>query len=155
MLTPTLVLGVSLCSAAGAVSRYLLDLTVRAVLLRRAPTSHVAPTGHVAPASRVGVPTTGTPAGRTLAPWGIGVVNATGAFALGLLSGVATTSGVSATTVIVLGTGFLGSYTTFSTFAVDTVRLWRAGRRLACVLNVVLTVAAGLVLVVAGYTVAS
>lgn len=52
-------------------------------------------------------------------PWGVLVVNLSGAFALGVLSaGV-----VDATGLWVLGTGLLGGYTTFSSVAVSTVLL--------------------------------
>lgn len=44
-------------------------------------------------------------------PWGTTVVNVTGSFALGLLVGMAPGDNVR----LVLGTGFLGGYTTFST----------------------------------------
>lgn len=52
-------------------------------------------------------------------PWGILLVNITGAFALGVVSGGL----VSATGVWVLGVGLLGGYTTFSSVAVSTVLL--------------------------------
>lgn len=52
-------------------------------------------------------------------PWGILVVNLSGAFALGLLSaGI-----VDSTGLWVLGAGLLGGYTTFSSVAVSTVLL--------------------------------
>lgn len=57
-------------------------------------------------------------------PWGVLVVNLTGALALGVLSaGV-----VDATGLWVLGTGLLGGYTTFSSVAVSTVLLGREHR---------------------------
>ena len=58
-------------------------------------------------------------------PWGTLAVNVTGAFALGLLAGV----GEAAT--VILASGALGSLTTFSTLAVETVELWRRSRRRA------------------------
>lgn len=54
-------------------------------------------------------------------PLGILVVNVTGSFALGVLTGLGTI--VAAQLAIVLGTGLLGGYTTFSAVAVDTVLL--------------------------------
>ena len=61
-------------------------------------------------------------------PWGILVVNVTGSFALGLLTGLGTL--VAPDLALVLGVGLLGGYTTFSAVAVDTVllaerRRWR------------------------------
>jgi CrcB protein len=50
-------------------------------------------------------------------PWGTFVVNLTGAFALGVLTG----AGVSGDALLICGTGTLGAYTTFSTWMVETV----------------------------------
>jgi fluoride exporter len=52
-------------------------------------------------------------------PWGTFVVNLTGGFALGALTGF----GVTGDALLVVGTGFLGGYTTFSTWMVETQRL--------------------------------
>lgn len=60
---------------------------------------------------------------RTALPWGILVVNTTGSLLLGLLTGLADSSVVSAPLLFVLGAGVLGGYTTFSTAMVDTIRL--------------------------------
>ena len=46
-------------------------------------------------------------------------VNLSGAFAAGVLAG----AGVGATTLMILGTGFLGAYTTFSTWMVERTYL--------------------------------
>lgn len=56
-------------------------------------------------------------------PHGTLAVNLTGAFALGLLVG----AGVPHRPLFVLGTGFLGGYTTFSTWMVESERLGEAG----------------------------
>lgn len=57
-------------------------------------------------------------------PWGTLAVNVTGSFALGVLLFEATLAGrLSAETRLVLGTGFLSSFTTYSTFAVQTAAL--------------------------------
>lgn len=56
-------------------------------------------------------------------PWGTLVVNATGSFLFGVLTGLALFHAFPATPKVVLGTGFCGSYTTFSTFSYETVRL--------------------------------
>ena len=74
-------------------------------------------------------------------PLGILVVNVSGAFALGLLLGFAPGSAA----LVVLGTGFLGAYTTFSTWIVDSERLAAKGRWRLGVLNVLGSMAAGLV----------
>ncbi len=56
-------------------------------------------------------------------PWGTFVINATGSFALGVLTGLALYHAFPTTPKVVLGTGFCGAYTTFSTFTFETVRL--------------------------------
>jgi CrcB protein len=62
-------------------------------------------------------------------PYGTLVVNVSGAFALGLLSGD-----------FVLGTGFVGAYTTFSTWMLETHELSRG----AALANIVGSFALGL-----------
>jgi CrcB protein len=52
-------------------------------------------------------------------PFGTFVVNLTGSFALGVLAGMSTGD----TILLVLGTGLLGGYTTFSTWMVEAQRL--------------------------------
>lgn len=53
-------------------------------------------------------------------PWGTLVVNITGCFALGVLTGLGLYHGLGATSRSVIGTGGLGAYTTFSTFTFET-----------------------------------
>lgn len=61
-------------------------------------------------------------------PAGTALINVTGSLLLGLLTGWVLAAGASATWTLVLGTGFLGGYTTFSTAMVESARLARAGR---------------------------
>lgn len=56
-------------------------------------------------------------------PWGTIVINLTGSFALGLVTGAIAASALPDGWGIVVGTGFLGGYTTFSTASFETVRL--------------------------------
>lgn len=56
------------------------------------------------------------------------LINVTGSLLLGLLVGLTMTGKVHAELEAVLGTGFLGGYTTFSTASVETVRLIQDGR---------------------------
>jgi len=81
------------------------------------------------------------------------VVNTSGSFGLGLLVGLAQAHASPGTEAaqVVLGTGFLGGYTTFSTASVEVVALLREGRRGAAALHAatmlggsVLAAAAGL-----------
>lgn len=58
-------------------------------------------------------------------------VNVLGSFALGLV----TFSGAGSELVLFVGTGACGSFTTFSSFSVETVRLWERGDRRLAVAN--------------------
>jgi|SRR5690242_13634543 fluoride exporter len=70
------------------------------------------------------------------------LINVTGAFALGLLT---TAASASAETRLLLGTGFLGGYTTFSTLSYDSHSLFRSGQTRAAWLNMFGSVALGVV----------
>ena len=81
-------------------------------------------------------------------PWSTLIVNAVGSLLMGLIAGwLAFRSGVpwSQHTRLFLTTGFLGGFTTFSAFSLETALLWErgaAGEAAAYVLaNVVLSVA--------------
>ena len=54
----------------------------------------------------------------------------------------------------VIGTGILGAYTTFSTFAVENVQLWRAGAAITSLWYIVTSVLGGLMAVWVGMTTA-
>lgn len=77
-----------------------------------------------------------------LFPLGILCVNMTGSFLLGILMGVASRvkHGYPTATAF-LATGFFGGFTTFSSFALDTVMLWGADHALFALLNVGLNTA--------------
>ncbi|HEY8513929.1 MAG TPA: fluoride efflux transporter CrcB [Candidatus Binatia bacterium] len=57
-------------------------------------------------------------------PWATLAINATGSFALGALYGAIASLGLPPEVRLLLGVGFLGGYTTFSTFSVETVTLF-------------------------------
>ena len=60
---------------------------------------------------------------RSSYPVGTTVINVTGSFLLGLLTGFAMNQAVPQQWQLVAGTGLLGGYTTFSTASFETVRL--------------------------------
>jgi len=66
---------------------------------------------------------------RTTFPMGTLVVNVTGAFAAGLLLGIVTGRSVPDLALVAGGIGFLGGYSTFSTWMVETVLVAEAGGR--------------------------
>jgi CrcB protein len=69
-----------------------------------------------------------TRAGRVdRVPRGTLIINLTGSFALGLLTGWVA-AGAASAVVTIAGTGFLGGYTTFSTASLDTARMVRDRR---------------------------
>ena len=68
-------------------------------------------------------------------PVGTTAINVTGSFLLGLVTGIATSQLVSHQWQLVLGTGFLGGYTTFSTASLETVRLIEDRRYVAAAFN--------------------
>ncbi|MFB6201935.1 MAG: CrcB family protein [Halorhabdus sp.] len=67
-------------------------------------------------------------------------VNVVGSFALG----VVTAAPLDGTVVLAVGTGFCGAFTTFSTFAFETVRLFETGERRRAAGNAAVTLAAAL-----------
>jgi fluoride exporter len=69
-------------------------------------------------------------------PWGTFVINASGSLLLGVLTGLALHHGMGPTTKTVLGTGFCGAFTTFSTFTFETVRLAELGATWGALRNV-------------------
>jgi len=87
-------------------------------------------------------------------PLGTFVVNITGSFALGLLFVILTErTAIDPVIRTSLTIGFLGAYTIFSTFSFETVRLLEDGAYATAALNVVATIALGLVAVWAGMAV--
>lgn len=77
-------------------------------------------------------------------PWGTFVVNVTGCFLLGILTGFGLDHDVDPTVRAVLYTSALGAYTTFSTFTFETVRLAEEGAVSEALRNAVGSFLAGL-----------
>jgi len=88
-------------------------------------------------------------------PWGTLVVNVTGALAIGLLAaGLLTTGGVAEPwrgVWIGVVLGVLGSYTTVSSFSLQTLALARAGEKGRAALNVIASFALCLGAAVVGH----
>lgn len=104
-MTAPLFLVLAIAGGLGAVCRFVLD----GVITARAP--------------RAGL------------PLGTIVVNVIGSFALGLLTGLASSALLPHEWQLVVGTGFLGGYTTFSTASFETVRLLQERRTGAALAN--------------------
>jgi fluoride exporter len=69
----------------------------------------------------------------SVVPWGTTLVNVSGSLVAGAVAGLASGRLLSADVSLVVGGGFLGAYTTFSTAMYETLRLWEAGARLVAV----------------------
>jgi len=88
-------------------------------------------------------------------PWCTLVVNISGCFLLGALTGLGLYHGLAPTPRLVLGTGGLGAYTTFSTFTFETVRLAEHGEARTAIGNIAASLVVGLVAAAAGLALAA
>jgi CrcB protein len=87
-------------------------------------------------------------------PWGTLAVNVVGCFLIGLLAELITRRyGGSVELRLLLITGFLGGFTTFSAFSLDTIALFERGATMAGITYVVASVAVSLIAVFAGLAV--
>ena len=89
--------------------------------------------------------------GLRVFPWGTFAVNIAGSFALGLLYELSQIAVVPPEVRMVLAVGFLGAFTTFSTFSLETVNLLRDGEIRAALMNTGLSVFLGLAAVILGF----
>jgi CrcB protein len=87
-------------------------------------------------------------------PYGTVVVNLTGSFVLGVVVGLVTYQGLDADVRTVVGTGFIGAYTTFSSFEYETFGLLEDRATPAALGNALGSVALGLVAATAGFVLA-
>jgi fluoride exporter len=87
-------------------------------------------------------------------PWGTFVINVTGSFLLGLVTGLALHHGLSSNADLVLGTGFAGGYTTWSTLMVEAATLTNDRRHTHAALTLTASLAAGLTAAAAGLSLA-
>jgi CrcB protein len=83
-------------------------------------------------------------------PLGTMVINISGALLLGLLTGLAAHHGLPHGVFLMLGSGFCGAYTTFSTFSYETMRLVEQGSIAEASANVAVSLAAGMAAAAAG-----
>lgn len=116
-MSPALWLALGTAGALGAICRYTVDARVSAATTARELARPAA--------SR----------GRPALPLGTITVNVSACLLLGLLTGWGGAAGAPQWLHAVVGTGFLGGYSTFSTACLESVLLLRAGRGAAPLLH--------------------
>ena len=80
--------------------------------------------GFLGAVARYYISTTISKSFPSILPYGTLTVNLLGSFALGLLLG----KGVSGSISLLVGTGFMGAFTTFSTFKIESLKLLYNGK---------------------------
>ena len=80
----------------------------------------------------------------TVFPWGTFAVNVFGSLILGLITGAVVAGAAPNSLQLLVGVGFCGALTTYSTFSYETLRLVEDGALVYAVANVVISVAAAL-----------
>lgn len=82
------------------------------------------------------------------------LVNAVGSFLIGLAGGLSTHTQLPPEWHTAIATGLAGGLTTFSSFTVATILLWKQRRRAAAALNVVMNLLLGMALAWLGFALA-
>ena len=83
--------------------------------------------------------------------WGTFLVNVLACFALGLVLSLNETCSASTGIVLLMGVGFFGSLSTFSTFAVELLNELRAGQAITALVLALASIALGLLASALGY----
>lgn len=79
---------------------------------------------------------------ETVFPWGTLTVNLMASLLLGFLTGAG--ASINADVSVLLGTGFCGALSTYSTFSYETLRLVQDGARFYALANVLVSLVAGI-----------
>jgi CrcB protein len=87
---------------------------------------------------------------ETVFPFGTLTINVTGSLILGVLLGLTVEAGLPHDVMLLLGTGFCGALTTFSTFGFETVRLLEDGSLLEAGFNALGSLLLGTLAAIAG-----
>jgi fluoride exporter len=111
----------------------------------------IAVAGAAGALSRYGI---GTAVGGRSFPWSTLGINLAGSFALGFVLRVAQLRDWPQDVTLPIAVGFLGAFTTFSTFSVETFDLLRTDRAAEAAAYVALSVLGGLAAAAAGYSIA-
>jgi len=89
---------------------------------------------------------------QTTFPWGVLAANVLGSFILGFLCVWPMMRTQNTAVWLLLTTGFLGGYTTFSTYTANTWELFESGQTCTALLNALGSLAAGLIAAALGFT---
>lgn len=84
-------------------------------------------------------------------PYGTLLVNVTGCFLIGFLARYFEDVVVAPNTRVLILTGGLGAFTTFSTYGLETVALWRDGESQVALVNFMANNVVGILFVMAGF----
>ena len=85
-------------------------------------------------------------------PWGTFTVNLLGCFLLGLIFALlGKYSSLNSSLYLLLATGFCGGFTTFSTFANESLQMLQSGNIVGFVTYIALSIILGIALVALGY----
>lgn len=77
-------------------------------------------------------------------PWGTFAVNVVGSVILGFVTGATLAGDAPHWVQLLIGTGFCGALTTYSTFSYETLRLYEQNAKLAALANVTASVLAAI-----------
>ena len=94
----------------------------------------------------------GSRSGAVLFPWGTFAVNMTGCFLIGLVAVLAEKTEMDPRLRSFVSVGFLGAFTTFSTFSLETLNLLKDGEFALAFSNAGLSLVLGLAACLAGMT---
>ncbi|MDA1280779.1 MAG: CrcB family protein [Chloroflexi bacterium] len=117
--------------------------------------AYLAVAGAAGTLARYGIGTVFQRDGLTGVPWGVFAANMIGSLLFGLIWSMSEDRGwISENMRVVALVGFLGAFTTFSTFAFDNVQMARGSEWGWFAVNMVLTNVGGLAAVYAGFRIA-
>ena len=91
----------------------------------------------------------------TIIPLGTSLVNILGSFIIGFLWAMTENANLHPNIKLFIFTGFIGAFTTFSTYIFETFKLLQNGETKIAILNLLINPLLGLIFVVLGYIIAT